>query len=357
MPVNRNALIRYKTIDQCLRNRRRRWTLEDLIEKVSEALYEYEGMDKGISRRTIQADIQVMRSDKLGYNAPIVILEKKFYVYDDASYSITNIPLNETDLSRMTEAVEVLKQFKGFSHFKDLGEVVQKLEGHVYASGNDQRTVIDFEKNDGLKGLPFLDVIYEALTKQKVLQITYRSFKARQASSFVFHVWWLKEFKNRWFAVGRKNNEGEILSLAVDRMLEVGIDNSAYYMKKESGLTPELYYKDVIGVTVSRNIRPARIQLLISHKHAPYVLTKPLHPSQHEVRRDMHGVVIQLYVQHNQELEKEILGFGEGVKVLWPQKLRNCIRKRLEEAIKSYDLVSAEMDAALENPLVMEMID
>jgi len=79
MPVTRNALIRYRTIDNCLRNRARKWTLEDLIEACSEALYEYEGIDKGVSRRSIQMDIQFMRSDKLGYNAPIVVLEKKYY--------------------------------------------------------------------------------------------------------------------------------------------------------------------------------------------------------------------------------------------------------------------------------------
>ena len=31
MPANKNALIRYKTIDNCLRNRYRRWTLEDWV--------------------------------------------------------------------------------------------------------------------------------------------------------------------------------------------------------------------------------------------------------------------------------------------------------------------------------------
>lgn len=41
MPANKNALIRYKTIDNCL--------------------------------RTVQGDLQIMRSDKLGYNAPIVV--------------------------------------------------------------------------------------------------------------------------------------------------------------------------------------------------------------------------------------------------------------------------------------------
>src|SRR6187431_3651732 len=106
MPVNRNALIRFRTIDNCLRNRQRRWTLEDLIDACSEALYEYEGIDKGVSRRSIQMDIQAMRSDKLGYNAPIIVLEKKYYTYEDPGYSITRIPLSDQDLTRMNEAVE-----------------------------------------------------------------------------------------------------------------------------------------------------------------------------------------------------------------------------------------------------------
>ena len=70
MPANKNALIRYKTIDRCLSNHYRRWTLEDLVDACCEALYEMEGLSKGISVRTVQGDIQMMRSDKLGYNAP-----------------------------------------------------------------------------------------------------------------------------------------------------------------------------------------------------------------------------------------------------------------------------------------------
>ena len=40
MPVNRNALIRYRAIDQCLQNRFKKWTLDDLIEACSDAIYE-----------------------------------------------------------------------------------------------------------------------------------------------------------------------------------------------------------------------------------------------------------------------------------------------------------------------------
>ena len=49
MPANKNALIRYKTIDNCLRNKYRRWTLEDLVDACSDALYDMEGIRKGVS--------------------------------------------------------------------------------------------------------------------------------------------------------------------------------------------------------------------------------------------------------------------------------------------------------------------
>lgn len=77
MPINRNALIRYRTIDQCLQNRNRKWKLDDLMDACSEALYEYQGIDTGVSRRTVQADLEMMRSNKLGYEAPIVVVDKK----------------------------------------------------------------------------------------------------------------------------------------------------------------------------------------------------------------------------------------------------------------------------------------
>ena len=108
MPVNKNALIRYKTIDNCLRNPYRRWTLDDLVDACSQALYEMEGITKGVSVRTVQADIQMMRSDKLGYNAPIVVYDKIYYTYADPDYSITEMPLSMDDCKLIKEAITLL---------------------------------------------------------------------------------------------------------------------------------------------------------------------------------------------------------------------------------------------------------
>jgi hypothetical protein len=108
MPANKNALIRYKTIDRCLRNRFRRWTIEDLTDACSAALNEMEGISKGVSIRTVQGDLQIMRSDKLGYEAPIEVYDRIYYRYADPDYSINGMPLTEDDCRLLKLAVEML---------------------------------------------------------------------------------------------------------------------------------------------------------------------------------------------------------------------------------------------------------
>ena len=76
MPLNRNTLMRIRTIDACLQRRQRKWTIEDLRQACEDALYDYEGID-GVSLRTVQRDIELMRGDKLGYYAPIVVRNRK----------------------------------------------------------------------------------------------------------------------------------------------------------------------------------------------------------------------------------------------------------------------------------------
>jgi len=335
MSINKNALIRYKTIDHCLQNRYRKWSLEDLIDACSDALYEYEGID-GVSKRTVQADIQIMRSNKLGYNAPIIIVERKYYTYADSSYSITNIPLSDQDLAKLGEAVAFLKQFQGFSHFNELSGMVQKLEDQIYAQKTNTQPVIDFEKNENLKGLQFLDFFYKAIIKKQALEITYKSFKARNENTFTFHAYLLKEFNNRWFVIGRKNVNDTILNLAIDRVIDVSYSNKVIFLENEK-FNPETYYKNVIGVSVSPTLKANIVKLFVTHKHAPYVITKPLHWSQKTIEKNFYGVVISLEVQHNFELEKKILGLGDGVKVISPESLRKSIEGRIKGALDLYE--------------------
>ncbi|MEM6769061.1 MAG: WYL domain-containing protein [Bacteroidota bacterium] len=334
--TTKNALIRYRTIDRCLQNRGRKWTLSDLIDACSDALYELEGKEANVSKRTVQLDIQLLRSDKLGYNAPIEVYDRKYYRYADPDYSITDVPLTEADMDVLSESVTVLRQFRDFSLFNELGGVLQKLEDKIYRNGEASPPIIHLDKNESLRGLEHLDVLYQAIAKRIVVWITYQSFSARQANRFQFHGYLLKEFNNRWFLVGRKETEDKLYTLALDRIAKLEPDLRTEYVRRD--FDADAYYQHTYGVTVLSS-RPVPVRLRIDRHNAPYVLTKPLHPSQVAGDRLPDGSVeVTLTVQINYELERLLLGFGSGLEVLAPKRLRKRMRKILRDALKAYEV-------------------
>jgi predicted DNA-binding transcriptional regulator YafY len=336
MPVNRNALIRYRTIDKCLQNRRRNWTIEDLIDACNDALYEYEGVDTNISLRTIRLDLNAMRSDSLGYNAPIIVKNKKFYTYDDAEYSIANSPLTAQDLGILQEVSHLLRQFKGFSHFNEVSEMVNKLEDKIYSEQQQQPSVIDFEKNELLTGIEWLDVLYKAIVNKITLLITYQSFKARQAADVIFYPYLLKEYRNRWFILGMKKQGKEIITFALDRIQNITQQDKELFVQHKN-FEPHTYFDNIIGVTRNYAEKPTTILFWASQFHAPYIKTKPLHASQKIVEEVKGGTHFSIEVIPNFEMERELIGFGEGIKILSPNNIVRQIKRKVRLMAALYE--------------------
>ncbi|MBB6461312.1 helix-turn-helix transcriptional regulator [Flammeovirga kamogawensis] len=340
MAQNKNALIRYKTIDKCLQNKYREWTLNDLIEACSEALYEYEGKTVNVSKRCIQLDIQIMRSDKLGYNAPIIVYNKKFYRYKNDNYTITNIPLSKNDMYILSESIEVLKQFKDFSLFSELSGIFQRLEDKVYIEKTKQDAIIHLDKNENLKGLKYLDPLYQSILQKKCLFIYYQSFSSENSNKIDFTPFILKEYNNRWFVVGSDHNNN-IITLALDRIHSLVNNLTRKY--DTNNFNGDKYYNNTIGVTVISNQENEEINLKINNKSTPYVLTKPLHHTQEVISIDNNGnAIIKIIVNVNYELERIILGFGDSVTVLKPRKLRKRIEKVLQNSIANYNSIKGK---------------
>ncbi len=330
MSSNKNALIRYKTLDKCLKNRFKKYTLEDLIEECSEALFEFEGKESYVSRRTVQLDLQNMRSEKLGYEAPIEVYERKYYRYSNPEYSIHNISVNENDLKAMNNAIQILKQFKDFSMFKEMNGVLQKLEDSVKST--QQKSIIHLDKNERLKGLEYIDVLYESILNKNVLDIDYQSFNSRITQTFTVHPQLLKEYNNRWFLICWYKEK--FYNLALDRMEGISTNHKITYIDRE--VDGDTFFKEVIGVTVTERQRPRNVVFWIDKDNAPYVKTKPFHPSQEIVKESETGTIFKIQVQLNFELERMILGFGETIQILRPNILKERIETKLKKAVKNY---------------------
>jgi predicted DNA-binding transcriptional regulator YafY len=336
MPLNKLALIRYKTIDDCLRNRARKWSLDNLIERVSDELYECEGIRDGVSRRTIQLDLQTMRSSKL-YNAPIVVVDRKYYTYEDPQFSITQSKLTTADVQKLTEVLGVLKHLNGFNHFGEMSEMIAKLENDLHRTRSQGQgyDLIQFETNPLLRGLGWIEPLYRAVAARRAVLIEYRSFRARAGAEGVYYPFLLKEYRNRWFLLARPKNKSTLLTLALDRMDRVlELPNEPMVPSEEIDF--DRYYDNVIGVSKSPTDHARRVVLEMSAEAAPYLLTKPLHASQAVLSDDNGRLTVEIRVVLNFELEREILGFGPEIRVVSPNFLAKRIAAKLSAAAALY---------------------
>lgn len=69
-----------------------------------------------------------MRSDKLGYEAPIEVYDGKFYRYADDDYSITDSPLSDDTCRLVMKAINLIRQ-KGHPSDDELSDILEKV-GH-----------------------------------------------------------------------------------------------------------------------------------------------------------------------------------------------------------------------------------
>ena len=337
MPANKNALIRYKTIDNCLRNPYRLWTLEDLVDACSDALYEMEGITKGVSVRTVQGDIQVMRSDKLGYNAPIEVYDHKYYRYADRDYSIFNMPMSKGDVELLQEAVDMLRQLEDFDQFNEMSDVVSRLQEKLSITHQGNKPIVNFDNVPDLKGLKLLSPLYHHIAMRQTLRIQYQSFTARKPQEFILFPHLLKEFRNRWFLFGSRAKDMVLYNLALDRIVSVEPVDDVPYCDNPN-FDPEHFFDDVIGVSKNINNKPMAITFWANREQSQYIITKPLHTSQKLLARNGDGsCTFQIEVVQNIELFSVLMSYGPGLRVLSPPKAVKFMSDTLHDAAKAYD--------------------
>lgn len=337
MPANKNALIRYKTIDNCLRNRYRRWTLDDLVDACCEALYDCEGIRKGVSIRTVQGDIQMMRSDKLGYNAPIEVYDHKYYRYADPNFSIMDMPLSQNDYEAMQEAVDMLRQLQEFDQFAEIADVVSRLQDKLSISQGNRKPIIHFDNVPDLKGLRLLNPLYNYIAHKQTLRVVYQSFTAHRPTEFILYPYLLKEFRNRWFVFGSRASDMVIYNLALDRIVSIEPVDETY--RENPDFDSEHFFDDVIGVSKNIRYRPRSIKFWASNEQSKYIQTKPIHPSQQLISHNPYddSCIFQIRVVINFEMYSVFMSYGPGVRIISPRQVVCYMRDKFKEAAEMYD--------------------
>ena len=156
MPTNKNAQLRYQILDRCFSDFHHKYFIEDLLDKVNDALMDLYGTQ--ISIRQIREDIKYMK-DRVTYNAPIEAYpcegRKCYYRYSDRSFSIFNNELSAEEVISLRSTIDILSRFRGVPTNAWLEDVISNLEFRFGVRPNPEN-VVSFEQNDLLKGTEFL---------------------------------------------------------------------------------------------------------------------------------------------------------------------------------------------------------
>jgi predicted DNA-binding transcriptional regulator YafY len=334
MPKNKLASFRYRVINNCLRNTGRKWNLQNIIDEISEQLFQNFGIDKGISRRTVFYDIELMRSlPPRGFDAPIETKDG-FYYYEDTTFSIDNIPLSEKDLGSINDAISLLEQFNQLPISTELSLIKEKLYSETFILNTTPKKVIEFENKD-VKGSEFLIPLYKCIKDKNVLETLYHPFKHKSASQLIVHPYFLKQYNSRWYLIAYCKTFNKVGFYSLDRLVSFSVLVVNAY---NENLKPEAetYFKDIIGISLPENGVIQKIVLYFFTEQAPYIKTKQLHISQQIITESEHGIEISLNLIPNYEFFSLILSFGSSVTIISPDDLRTSIITILENSIKNY---------------------
>ena len=310
MPVDKQVNLRYRTLNTCFRNIHRKYDIENLVEACCSSLSRVYGDYKGVSKRTVQEDIKNLQLPP--FNAVL--------------------PLSDSEKNKFKEVIEILSLYDGIPQYDWVRIILSQLENGIEFDLKKQ--YISFQNNPDFSGIEHFQILLGSIINKQPLIIGYQPYEKNESLKKI-HPYFLKQFNDRWFLLAKEEGFDSISVFPLDRItstVQYHIDFNPSDIKFED------YFDDVIGVSVDKHKNIEDVILRISNKRYPYILTKPIHNTQTEIKQysedGFHFVRIRLQI--NNELESLILSLGEDVVVLSPNYLRNRIKDNLRRTISQY---------------------
>lgn len=344
MPTNKNAFIRYKYLDRLLSDQHHYYDINDLTEKVNNMM-ERDGLGMSIVRRTIEKDLLNMQLAPI--SAPIDFEKKNgknVYRYIDPTFSIFSQELSREERNLLREVLSTIGQFDGLDNFT-------WLENFKIGLGlEERRQIISFSNNPYLKNSNLLGTLFDNISNEVVIQLSYHTFNDATIRSIDFHPYLLKQYNDRWFLLGAADDDRKILTFALDRIDKVEPLPERKYISCPDDLVDR--FEDIVGVTYYENRPVEHILFWVSDSSKGYIETKPIHGTQTPRRGEAETLLRQQYSYleggafytidciKNYELIRLLCSFGKDLIVLQSDgTIVEDIRQRISDMNEKYSMI------------------
>lgn len=347
MPVNKDALKRYRIIDRLLSDHNHDYTTDDILTRVNREC-------DSVSKRMIQKDIKALE-EEFGKKVVRNAAGRGTVKYEDQSEPLFYQELTWEEEEILREVLRSIGQFDGLDNFTWLEVLKKKLE---MKDETRQIPFISFSKNDGLQ-IPktLLGRLFDAISKKKVIKVTYTPFN-QQPRDFVIHPYQLKQFNDRWFLLCcplatdiYPFNPEFILTLALDRISEKFdyVENEEYF---NCIVDLKARFDEIIGVTLYQDNEIEDIYFAVSPGSLDYVRTKWLHTTQIELDDETQRAFrckypslqdhtfFSIECRENSELYARFSSYMGEVTLLEPEYMRSRMADRVRAAAHKFDILS-----------------
>ncbi len=196
-----------------------------------------------------------------------------------------------------------------------------------------------FEKRKP-QGTENLYGLLHAIKHRMQIMFTYEKYWEEESSLRNLEPYFLKEFKYRWYLLGKDLKDNNIKSFALDRLSDLHIYHKKF--KYPEDFNPEEIYKHCFGIISPNAEKPHEIILSFNLVQGKYIKSLPLHHSQEILKEDEKGLQVKLNLFITHDFIMELLSLGENVKVIKPKSLVNQLIRNYNAAIKNYELLKEE---------------
>ena len=171
-----------------------------------------------------------------------------------------------------------------------------------------------------------------AIGDSSKLRFTYAGFsRVLPEKDIVFHPYFVKRYKQRWYMIGLKEKSNDIRTYALDRVKEMTTVSGNFVMPD---ITPEPFFSNLIGVTDSKG-KVREVRIMTTPVQAKYFRALPFHATKQETIHDKYSI-FSYRLKLNYELVHELIGFGSSLKVLDPPELVAMVSMELRETLELY---------------------
>ncbi|MDZ7292874.1 MAG: transcriptional regulator [candidate division KSB1 bacterium] len=291
----------------------------------------------GCSPRTIERDMARLRDD---FDAPIYFnYERCGYAYHDPTFSLPAIRMTQSELLAIFLAERILAQYANTALHNRLASAFRKIAMYL----PDEEITLDFHEiasaisfNPGPVRSEGKEEIFDQLTKaianRQRIEMDYFSQYRNEMTHRQVDPYHILNYQGDWYVSGYCHLRREVRDFALTRIQRLRVLEQTFFVP--AGFDKEQYLKQQFGI--EKGTEPQEVTLKFSPTQARWMREKIWHSTEQKLSQPDGALILKMHVPVTGELKRWVMSYGRDVEVLAPEKLREMVRREVEELVERY---------------------